>query len=388
MEQLVSSDFKLGIIAGGQLAKMLVLAASNWDVKTYVMDTEEQCPASTSCTQFVKGDLKNYDDVLRFGQMVDMITFEIEDINIEALQKLKSEGKRINPDPNILEMVQDKGEQKLFYRDNDIPTSHFDLYDGKQAILQAITDGKLKIPFVQKLRKGGYDGRGVAIIKRKEQLSQLLDGPSLIEDLVPVAKEVSVIAARNKKGEVRCYPLVEMEFNENANLVERLVCPAVVDEEKGQEAELLATKIVTALDLQGIIAVEFFLDQDNNILVNEMAPRPHNSGHHTIESNFTSQFEQHLRTIFDFPLGTTEIKLPAVMINLLGEEGYDGLAKYEGLSESLEVEGVKVHLYGKKITRPFRKMGHVTVMDHSIENAKTKADIVKKLLKIKSWQNQ
>jgi len=384
MEQVVSSDFKLGIIAGGQLAKMLVLAASNWDVTTYVMDTDEQCPASAACSQFVKGNLKNYDDVLRFGQMVDMITFEIEDINIEALQKLKSQGIRINPDPDILEMIQDKGKQKLFYRDNDIPTSHFDLYEGKQQILRAITDGKLKIPFVQKLRKGGYDGRGVAIIKRHDQLNQMLDGPSLIEDLVPVSKEVSVIAARNEQGEVRCFPLVEMEFNESANLVERLVCPASVDDQKSREAERLATKIVSALELQGIIAVEFFLDHDNNILVNEMAPRPHNSGHHTIESNITSQFEQHLRTIFDFPLGSTEIKLPAVMINLLGEAGYEGLAKYEGLSESLEVEGVKVHLYGKKITRPFRKMGHVTVMDHSIENAKTKADIVKKLLKIKS----
>ncbi len=241
---------------------------------------------------------------------------------------------------------------------------------------------------MQKLRKGGYDGRGVAIIKSESDLDLLLVGPSVIEDLVDVGKEISVIAARNARGEVRCYPLVEMEFNENANLVDRLVCPASVSQKIEEEAKRLATDIVNSLDLNGIVAVEFFVDQSNRLIVNEMAPRPHNSGHHTIDSNITSQFEQLLRAIFNFPLGCTRLKLPAVMINLLGEPKHTGKVKYEGLTKSMNVEGVKIHLYGKKITQPFRKMGHVTVMDQSIEEARRKAEIVKNNLKIKSWETQ
>lgn len=386
MEQLVTSEFKLGIIAGGQLGKMLVLAASNWDVKTYVMDKDDHCPASTSCTHFVQGDNTDYDDVVRFGMMVDMITFEIENINIEALKTLKARGKRINPDPLILETIQDKGKQKIFYQDNNIPSSGFRLFESKSQIESALKSGELNFPFVQKLRTGGYDGRGVAIIRSVEQMSQLLDGPSVIEEMVAVEKEISVIAARNARGEVKCYPVVEMEFNDHANLVERLVCPAAVSVAVEKQAEDLASQIVTALDLNGIIAVELFVDKNDNLLVNEVAPRPHNSGHHTIESNITSQFEQLLRAIFNFPLGSTQLKLPAVMINLLGEEDHSGKVKYEGLTESMKVEGVKVHLYGKKVTQPFRKMGHVTVMDKNIDAAREKSEIVKNLLKIKSWQ--
>lgn len=388
MEQLVTSEFKLGIIAGGQLGKMLVLAASNWDVKTYVMDKDDHCPAAFACTKFVQGDNLNYDDVLRFGKMVDMITFEIESINIEALQTLKAMGKRINPDPDVLATIQDKGAQKEFYRKNQIPTSLFNLFTDKQEILQALDKGDLQYPFVQKLRRGGYDGRGVAIIRSNEQLELLLEGPSIVEDMVGVEKEISVIAARNAMGEIRCHPAVEMEFNDTANLVERLVCPATIDESIENEARMIAGNIAESLDLNGIIAVEFFIDNQGKLLVNESAPRPHNSGHHTIESNITSQFEQLLRAIFNFPLGSTQMKLPSVMINLLGEPGHDGKVAYEGLTDSMKIEGVKIHLYGKKVTQPFRKMGHVTVMDSSIEEAKTKAEQVKNLLKIKSWQHQ
>jgi len=388
MEQLVTSDFKLGIIAGGQLGKMLVLAASNWDVKTYVMDKDDHCPASTSCTHFVQGDNTNYDDVVRFGKMVDMITFEIENINIEALKTLKAMGKRIKPDPDILETIQDKGYQKLFYKDNRIPTSPFRLLEGKEEINKALSNGDLSYPFVQKLRKGGYDGRGVAVIKSEADNDLLLNGPSVIEEMVDIQKEISVIAARNARGEVRCFPVVEMEFNAEANLVERLVCPAAIDHSHEMQAQDLATEIAEALDLQGIIAVEFLIDQKDQLMVNEIAPRPHNSGHHTIESSITSQFEQLLRAIFNFPLGSTQLKLPSVMINLLGEPNHVGKVKYEGLTESMKIDGVKIHLYGKKLTQPFRKMGHVTIMDSSIEKAKMKAELVKNQLKIKSWKNQ
>jgi 5-(carboxyamino)imidazole ribonucleotide synthase len=385
MEKLVTSKFKLGIIAGGQLGKMLVLAASNWDVKTHVLDRDEYCPASSVCTEFIQGDPLNFDDVLWFGRTVDMVTYEIEDINIEALKKLKAEGRRMNPDPDILEIIQDKGSQKEFYREFDIPTSDFELYPDEEAIRKAVVDGKLQLPFVQKLRKGGYDGRGVAIIRTESDLEQLLQGPSVVEDLVSVDKEISVLAARNSSGEVRCYPVVEMEFNENANLVERLVCPAIVGSEVEKQAVELATKIVSSFKIEGILAVEFFVDTNNKVVVNEVAPRPHNSGHHTIESIVTSQFEQLLRSIFNLPLGSTMLKKPSVMINLLGEPDYHGKVKYEGLTESMKIDGVKVHLYGKHFTKPFRKMGHVTVLDNTIEEAKKKADLVKKQLKIKSW---
>lgn len=388
MEQLVTSDFKLGIIAGGQLGKMLVLAANNWDVKTYIMDKDEHCPASGSCTMFVTGDPHNFDDVLRFGRMVDMLTFEIESVNVDALKQLVAEGKRINPGPEILEMIQDKGLQKQFYKEHQFPSAPFQLFKSKNDILESVQGGKLTFPFVQKLRKGGYDGRGVSVITGEDDLYRLLEGPSVIEQMVEIGKEISVIAARNARGEVKCYPVVEMEFNPDANLVERLVCPASVSEEVSLQAQELATRLVADFGLCGILAVEFFVDIKGQVLVNEVAPRPHNSGHHTIESIITSQFEQLLRAIFNFPLGSTKPKLPAVMINLLGEPGHQGPVKYEGLTESMKIDGVKVHLYGKKITQPFRKMGHVTVLDSSIESAREKAEIVKQKLKIKSWQNQ
>ncbi|MCY7410825.1 MAG: 5-(carboxyamino)imidazole ribonucleotide synthase [Chitinophagales bacterium] len=385
MEQLVTSEFKLGIIAGGQLGKMLVLAASNWDVKTFVLDADEQCPASTCCTQFVKGNHLDFDDVYNFGKMVDMITFEIESVNIDALKKLKQEGKRINPDPDILEIIQDKGLQKQFYAQHKIPSSSFKLFNNKIEIENALRQGELKFPFVQKLCKGGYDGKGVSVIKNENDINNLLEGISVIEDLVEIAKEISIIAARNERGEVRCFPIVEMEFNEKANLIEKLICPASLNDSIVSEAIDLAIKIISSLNLRGILAVEMFLDKENKIWINEVAPRPHNSGHHTIESIVTSQYEQLLRAIFNFPLGSTQLKLPAVMINLLGEPDHDGAVKYEGITECMSIDGVKIHLYGKKKTKPFRKMGHVTVLASTINEAIEKAEIVKQKLKAKAW---
>jgi 5-(carboxyamino)imidazole ribonucleotide synthase len=385
MEQLVTSDFKLGIITGGQLGKMLVLAASNWDVKTVILDPEDQCPAASCCTRFVKGDQMDYDTVLQFGNMVDMITFEIENVNIEALKKLKSEGKKIYPDPDALAIIQDKGLQKEFYQHHKIPSPDFFLFKNKEEVLSAIETGNVAFPFVQKLRKGGYDGKGVAIIRSKNDLQKLLEGPSLLEKLVEIETEISVIVARNQNGEIKCFPVAEMEFNEEANLVEKVICPSTLDDSIIQQAYTIATEIINCFDLCGILAVEMFVDKNNTVWVNEIAPRPHNSGHHTIESIITSQYEQLLRAIFNFPLGSTQLKMPSVMMNLLGEANYEGAARYEGLTDCMGIEGVKIHLYGKKITKPFRKMGHVTVLANSIEEAKDKANIVKQKLKVKSW---
>jgi len=384
MEQLVTSDFKLGIIAGGQLGKMLVLAASNWDVKTFILDTDDHCPASTCCTGFVKGNQLDYDAVIRFGGMVDMITFEIENVNIAALQKLKSQGKKIFPDPDALAIIQDKGLQKEFYQSNQIPSPQFSLFKNKADLIAALENGSISFPFVQKLRKGGYDGKGVALIRSQNDFKNLLEGASLIEKLVEIQTEISVIVARNLKGEIKCFPVVEMEFNE-ANMVEKLICPSSLDEKILQQANEIATQLIASLNLCGLLAVEMFVDKNNVVWVNEIAPRPHNSGHHTIESVITSQYEQLLRAIFNFPLGSTQLKMPSVMINLFGEPDYEGPVKYEGLTDCMKIEGVKIHLYGKKITKPFRKMGHVTVLATTMEEAKIKAGIVKQILKVKSW---
>ena len=385
MEQLVTSDFKLGIIAGGQLGKMLIQEASKWDIITYVLDQDENCPARTIASHFVKGSNTDFESVYQFGKMVDLLTYEIENINIEALKKLKSEGIKIVPDPDILELIQDKGKQKEFYHKNNIPTAPFKIYNSLNDILKGIESNEIKLPFVQKLRKGGYDGRGVAVINNKSDLQRILDGASVIENKISITKEISVIAARNKKGNVKCYPVVEMVFDPHANLVDKLICPSTITVEQSEKAIGIASEIVELLDMQGILAVEFFIDSESDVMVNEVAPRPHNSGHHTIEGIITSQFEQHLRAIFDLPLGSTKLKLPSVMINILGAEGYEGPVMYEGLTESMAIDGVKVHLYGKKITKPFRKMGHITVLSTSLECALKKAEKVKQLIKVKSW---
>jgi 5-(carboxyamino)imidazole ribonucleotide synthase len=309
----------------------------------------------------------------------------MENINIDALIKLKNEGKIINPDPDILRIVQDKGLQKEFYKKNNIPTSTFNLFENRNDIIKEIELGSLQIPFVQKLRKGGYDGKGVAVIRTKDDLIKILESPSVIENYVDVQKEISLIVARNKNGEVKSFPVVEMEFNRDKHLVEELICPASIEENITNRATEIANSLIIGFNLCGLLAVEMFIDRENNLWVNEVAPRPHNSGHHTIESIITSQYEQLLRAIFNFPLGDTHIKKPSVMINLLGETGYEGKVKYEGLTDCMKIEGVKIHLYGKKFTKPYRKMGHITILSSSIEEAKRKAEIVKQKIKVKSW---
>ncbi|MBR8538152.1 5-(carboxyamino)imidazole ribonucleotide synthase [Carboxylicivirga sediminis] len=385
MERLVTSNLKMGIIAGGQLGKMLIQEASKWNIITYVLDKDEDCPAGKIASHFVKGSNLDFNDVYQFGKQVDILTFEIENVNIEALNKLKSEGVRILPDPDILALIQDKGLQKDFYRNNHIPTSPFRLVQSEQDILKSIDNGDFSFPFVQKLRKGGYDGKGVAVINSASDLNKLLPGPSVIEEKVEIDKEIAAIVARNNKGEIKCYPIVEMLFDPQANLVDKLICPSSITVEQSEKAKNIASEIIELLNMEGLLAVEFFIDSKGEVIVNEVAPRTHNSGHHTIESIVTSQFEQHLRAILNLPLGSTKLKLPSVMINILGEEGHHGNVLYEGLTESMAIDGVKIHLYGKKITQPYRKMGHITVLSPSLECALKKAEKVKQLIKVKSW---
>jgi 5-(carboxyamino)imidazole ribonucleotide synthase len=384
IEKLVTSSLKMGVIAGGQLGKMLIQEASKWDITTYVLDPDEGCSARNVASVYVQGDFTDFDAVYAFGKRVDLLTFELENVNIEALQKLKSEGLRIVPDPDILALIQDKGLQKEFYAKHAMPTSPFVCCENTEEIAEALKAGRFAYPFVQKLRKGGYDGHGVSLINSSEKT--LLDGTSIIEQKVDIDKEIAVIAARNSAGEVRCFPAVEMTFNDQTNLVEEIFCPANITEEQAQTAEALAIDIIEKLDMVGLLAIEFFIDKQGQILINEVAPRPHNSGHHTIDSVVTSQLEQLLRAILDLPLGSTKLTSASVMLNLLGEPGYDGPVYYEGFSESLAIDGVKIHLYGKKNTRPSRKMGHVTVLADTVQNAFKKADQVKNILKVKSWK--
>jgi len=388
MERLVTSNLKLGIIAGGQLGKMLIQEASKWDIITYVLDNDESCPAGKIASHYIKGNNLEFESVYQFGKLVDVLTFEIENVNIEALKKLKSEGHRIAPDPEILELIQDKGLQKEFYKKNEIPTSTFKICESETAILNGIEKGEINFPFVQKLRKGGYDGRGVAVINDRSDLIKILSGASVIEEKVEILKEIAVIVARNRKGEIKCYPVVEMLFDPKANLVDKLICPSSITVEQSKKAVNFASEIIELLNMEGLLAVEFFIDSKGEVIVNEIAPRPHNSGHHTIESIITSQFEQHLRAILNLPLGSTKLKLPSVMINILGAEGYEGPVIYEGLTECMAIDGVKIHLYGKKITKPYRKMGHVTILSSSLECALKKAEKVKHLIKVKSWEER
>lgn len=386
MHQKSSSDFKLGIMSGGQLGKMLTQVASVFDVQVYVMDPSNEAPAAQICHQFFQGDQTSFDDVYNFGKKVDLLTFEIEHINIEALRKLKKEGVTIYPDPETLDIIKDKGLQKEFYRKNNISTSSFQVFNSKKEVLEAIKSGEINYPFVQKARTDGYDGKGVVVVLNESKIDRLMDVPCIIEEAVDIEKELSVIVARSPSGEIKCFPLVEMEFNEEANLVERLICPANVSKSIEEKSIEIAIEVAKAFNLVGLLAVELFLDKQGNVLVNESAPRTHNSGHHTIEANITSQYEQQLRAIFDWPLGDTSILSPSVMLNVLGEPNYIGNVKYEGLESVLKIPGVKPHIYGKKITKPFRKMGHITILGKTIEEALERAELVKNTLKVIAYE--
>lgn len=361
---------------------MLLQAGSRLGLDMTAMDKDQSYPAAFICPGFVCGDIQDYDDVLNFGLQKDIITIEIENVNVDALEELVKHGKKVYPQPDILKVIRDKGTQKMFYEAHHLPTSEFSLYKNEQEIKASVAASKIGFPFVQKLRKDGYDGRGVHVVRSSDDIEKLLHGPSLIEELVDIEKEIAIIVARNNTGEIRTYPIVEMQFHATANLVEYLFCPATLDDKLATAATKLAQEVVVKLGIVGLLAIEMFIDRKGQIFINEVAPRPHNSGHHTIEANVTSQYDMHLRAILGLPLGNTDLISPAVMINLLGEEANYGSPIYENIDKCLEMGGVYPHLYGKKETRPFRKMGHVTIVDKELSIAKEKALFVQNNLKV------
>jgi len=378
--QYFTSNFRLGILGGGQLGKMLLYETRKWDVYTKVLDQAADAPCRMSCNEFVQGDLLDYATVVSFGQGLDVLTIEIENVNVEALKTLKQQGVKVFPEPEALEIIRNKSLQKTFYLNHGIPTSPFKTYESKEALLK----DALHFPCVWKSAEFGYDGKGVQILKSAEDLQTLPDTPCLIEEKVEFEYELAVIVARNEKGEVTTYPVVQMDFHPTANQVEYVVCPAAIPEHLAEKAKEIALRVATELQITGLLAVELFLDKKQNILVNEVAPRPHNSGHYSIEASYTNQFEQHLRAILNLPLGNTGSKAIGIMVNLVGAEPYHGPVVYENINTVLAMKGVSVHIYGKTETRPFRKMGHVTVVDTDRASAYQKAKTVKESLIVKS----
>jgi 5-(carboxyamino)imidazole ribonucleotide synthase len=371
-----NQDFKLGILGGGQLGRMLIQSGIDFNFNFAVLDPDEHAPCK-GLAEFHQGKLTDFDTVLKFGEQCDIITIEIENVNTQALKELVKKGKKVFPQPDVIELIQDKRIQKSFYKDNNIPTANFVLTENKEDVARLA-----KLPVVNKLGKEGYDGRGVQVLRVKEDLQKAFDQPGLLEDLINFEKEISVIVARSEKGEIETFPAVEMVFHPEQNLVEYLFAPAQISEAIAQQAETIAKTVIEKLGMIGLLAVEMFVTKSGEVLVNEVAPRPHNSGHQTIEANVTSQYEQHLRAITGLPLGKTDLLLPSAMVNLLGEPGFSGPARYQGFEDVLHVKGVHVHLYGKAQTKPFRKMGHVTIVDQDIESLKQKANFVKRTLKV------
>ena len=372
------NNLKIGVLGGGQLGRMMIQSAINYNLYICCLDPDAQAPCKHFAHEFTKGSLTDYDTVYKFGKDKDIITIEIENVNVDALKQLQKEGKKVFPQPEVIELIKDKGLQKMFYQRNDIPSPDFFLVENKQQI-EKYRDF---FPFFQKLRTGGYDGKGVVKLGHPNKIDHAFEAPSVLERLVDFEKEISVIVARNESGEVKCFPVVECEFNPEANLVEFLFSPANIKKNIEKQAYEIAVKVAEKLGIVGLLAVEMFLTKDGKVLVNEVAPRPHNSGHQTIEGNYVSQFEQHLRAILNLPLGDTGILKPSVMVNLLGEKGHEGPAKYEGLIDAMKYKGVYVHLYGKTHTKPMRKMGHVTVVDDDLSLAKKKAITIKDIIKV------
>jgi 5-(carboxyamino)imidazole ribonucleotide synthase len=376
--QKTIQQLHIGILGGGQLGRMMIQSAVNLNLTISVLDPDKNAPCKHLVKKFTQGSLTDYDTVYDFGKDKDLITIEIENVNIDALKQLEKEGKKVYPQPHVIELIQDKGSQKMFYQRNNIPSPDFFLVENKSQI----TKYRDYFPFFQKLRRGGYDGKGVSKLVSPHHLEKAFDAPSVLERLVDFEKELAVIVARNANGEIKCFPVVECEFSPQANLVEFLFSPANIKKTVEKEAIKIASDVAEKLGIVGLLAVELFLTKDGKVLVNEIAPRPHNSGHHTIEANVTSQFEQHLRAILNLPLGDTAIIKAGVMVNLLGDFGYEGPAVYQGMEDILKFSGVYIHLYGKALTKPFRKMGHVTIVDDDILKAKQKARIVKNTLKV------
>jgi len=377
LEKIFHQHFTLGVLGGGQLGRMLIQSGIDFNISFSILDPDEHAPCA-SISNFTRGKLTDYDTVMAFGKSCDVITIEIENVNVQALKDLRAMGKKVYPQPEVIALIQDKRTQKQFYEQHDIPTAPF-ILTANAAEVQAQASF---LPAVNKLGREGYDGRGVQILRTAADLTKAFDAPGLLEKLIDFDKEISVIVARNEKGEVKTFPVVEMVFHPVHNLVEYLFAPAQISSAIAAEADRIARAIIDKLDMVGLLAVEMFVTKDGRVLVNEIAPRPHNSGHQTIEANHTSQYEQHLRAILNLPLGDTDMVIPGAMVNLLGEAGHEGLATYAGFEDVMAIPGVHVHLYGKKYTKPFRKMGHVTIVDHDLDRLREKVQQVRQQLKV------
>jgi 5-(carboxyamino)imidazole ribonucleotide synthase len=377
-----SSNFKLGILGGGQLGKMLLFDTRKFDIQTYVLDPSDEAPCKIACNKFFQGDLMDFETVYNFGKQVDVLTFEIELVNLEALEKLENEGRKVYPSPKTLKLIQNKGIQKNFYLEHNIPTAPAKTFKNLKKLVVEIVDSKLNMPFVWKCTEFGYDGNGVKIIRTLQDLDHLPNVECIAEDMIPFKNELAVIVCRNPSGEIKTYPVVEMEFHPEANQVEYVICPARIDEKVAEKARAIALNVSEKFNHVGLLAVEMFQTENDEILVNEVAPRPHNSGHYSIEASYTSQFENHLRAILDLPLGNTDSKAAGIMVNLTGAEGYSGDVIYENIETILGWNGVTPHIYGKKQTRPFRKMGHVTIVNEDINEARRIAEDVKNTIRV------
>jgi len=378
MKAYFSSDFKLGILGGGQLGKMLLAETQKFDVYTCILDPSKEAPCAAHCNEFTVGDLLDYDTVYNFGKQVDVLTIEIEHVNIKALYQLEKEGIKVYPQPHVIEIIQHKGKQKDFYVEKGIPTSAHRRFSS----LEALKAANFEFRLVWKSAEFGYDGTGVKIVRSQDDINALADTDCITEELIPFKNELAVIVARNASGEVKTYPVVEMEFHPEANQVEYVICPARISDIVAEKANSIALKVADAFKHVGLLAVEMFQTEADEIIVNEVAPRTHNSGHYSIEASYTNQFEQHLRTVLDLPLGDTKSKLGGVMVNLVGAEGYTGNVIYENMEEVLQMPGVTPHIYGKKETRPFRKMGHVTIVHKDLSKAREIAEKVKTTIRV------
>lgn len=361
---------------------MLLQASIDWNLRVHVLDADAEAPCRHLCTQFTQGSLTDYDTIYQFGQAVDVLTIEIERVNVDALEALEREGKRVFPQPSVIRIIQDKRLQKQFYRDHNLPTADFILTDTRADVALLDIQQPDFLPAFHKLGRDGYDGRGVQRIASVADVGKAFDAPGVLEKAVDFEKELAVIVARNERGEMQTFPTVEMVFHPELNLVEYLFAPAEISDVIDQQAQDIARRTTEAFGIVGLLAVELFLDKQGNVLINEVAPRPHNSGHHTMRANVTSQFEQHWRAILNYPLGDTTAYQPAAMVNLLGEEGHTGPAVYDGLENLLAMPGVFPFFYGKAITKPFRKMGHVTVMDHSLADLREKVGDVQRGIRV------
>lgn len=377
-----SSNFKLGILGGGQLGKMMLYETRKFDIHTKVLESSMEAPCKLACDEFVQGDLMDFDAVYHFGKKVDVLTIEIENVNLDALEKLEEEGLKVYPPTKALRIIQNKAKQKLFYVDHDIPTAEFSRFAYASEIEDSIENGGLEFPFVWKAAQFGYDGQGVKVVRSMEDVKNLPPGECIAEEMIPFKNELAVIVVRSPSGQVVTYPVVEMEFHPEANQVEYVICPARIEDKVAKKAQEVALKVSEKIQHIGILAVEMFQTKDDEILVNEVAPRPHNSGHYSIEASYTNQFEQHIRAILDLPLGKTDSKVAGIMVNLVGTEGHTGDVVYQNIEQIMAMEGVTPHIYGKKQTRPFRKMGHVTIVNADIDKARRVAQKVKETIKV------